>query len=165
MTQIIFLVLLCTLFPAVFYPLVAASKDNIQIELNGKYNSLKDGWHKSNALIRVVVFMSLAGFYVLLGEIAGGVVWGLVTAVAYGLLTLALFWVLFDRRLNRLRGKELNYVSQEPDAAYSDRFIVEVDRRTALNLNGAAWVVKLATLLITLVAFGGALHLLYSACS
>lgn len=148
-------IILPSLLVAWFYIDLAARKDNIQVEANGSLDNLKVSWHTVNAAIRVLVFGGYGVGYVLLGWLAGDLVLGLALAAAYEVLAAAGFWVWFDRRLNGYRGKELVYVSREPDAALSDRLIVFLADRTPLPEPGkTAPIVKLTCLGLALICFG-----------
>lgn len=98
----------------VYIPL-AVRRDATQIELNGSTNSLKKKFHLLGGLIRGTGFfvIGILAYYPI--PLAIG---------AYWLLTAATFWAWFDDGLNAERGKPKGYVSREPDAAYTDRFLV-----------------------------------------
>lgn len=149
---------------AYFYIDLAARKDNIQVQENGSLDTLKADWHLVNAAIRVLVFTALAIGYVLLGWLAGNIWLGLLLAASYEVVAAAAFWVWFDRKLNKARGKDLVYISREPDAAYTDRLIIFLADRTALpdeSITGP--LVKLCCLGLALISYGWLVRLMYLA--
>lgn len=112
------------LIPSFAYPLLAAIKDFIQIESNGKFDSLKERFHAVNVWIRVLVFVSIGlAVDVPIIILSGAYIKGAVAFVSYELLTACLFWNLFDERLNSLRNLPKGYVGQN---AWIDQYMIKI---------------------------------------
>lgn len=139
------LTLFVALVPVVVYPLLAAKKDYFQIEANGSWNSLKDSFHHINVWLRVLMFGSV-------GVLAFK---NLFLLAAYGLVSVAVFWVLFDRRLNKYRGLPLAYVGQTADL---DVTIRKWAARKEQEPEQVSARLKLICLLFSIIVFFAALY-------
>lgn len=80
-----------------------AKQDHRDILRDGGKNSLGRTWHRQSFLKIAALAFGMALPFAYLG-------WQVAAALL--LLEGAEFWVLFDRRLNSLRGKELDYVGK-----------------------------------------------------
>lgn len=119
---------------AVAYAWLAARKDAIQIEANAYLDSLKTSWHRVNVLIRLVVF----GIYSLALLVVGGLNWpSVLVALTYFLLAAAIFWLLFDYRLNTLRNLMPWYQGQN---AKADQYATKGNKLLALAATGIAYL-------------------------
>lgn len=138
-----------SLLLAVVYPLLAAQKDFIQIDANGSIDSLKADWHRINVWIRVAAFGCLA-------VAANTEHWWV--APAYFALSAAIFWLLFDYRLNILRGLEPGYVGNNSDA---DRLIKFIVMRFNYSLEEAGKRVKWAGLAVAFLLYIGSIYFVF----
>lgn len=104
-----------------FYPYVLAAKDAIQIEMNGRFDSLKKQWHRLNVVIRIMNFAPLQLLAVLPLALIEGMYWRAVFIyVALIILANAWHWFKFDQTLNQLRGLVDLYIGKNAD---SDLFL------------------------------------------
>lgn len=132
---------------AVVYPWLAAKKDAIQIEVNGSFDSLKAEWHKVNVWIRVAAF----GCIGVSGNTELGLQ-GLAVAFGYFSFAAAIFWLLFDYRLNTLRGLEPGYVGANADA---DALIKWLAMRLNYTMEEAGKRIKWAAFFVTSLMYLG----------
>jgi hypothetical protein len=110
------------LIAAIAYPWFAAEKDFFQIELNGKFDSLKAQWHKLNIEIRLIIFIPITALADKDDPLVG---------LAYLALVFAIHWLVFDYRLNTFRGLDPWYQGQN---AGSDKFATKLNKLLALGL-------------------------------
>lgn len=102
---------------SIYAPFILAKKDAIQIELNGSLDTLKKDWHRVNGLIRFLMFAPAALFAVLPAAIFGGRPFlAILLFISSLLMNIALHWILFDRELNRLRKKPVDYIGENADS-------------------------------------------------
>jgi hypothetical protein len=126
---------------ALAYPWLAAHKDAIQIEANGRLDTLKKEWHGINVRLRIWIFccIGLAANFGIPGFRATALF------VAYLLLVNAIHWLLFDYRLNTLRGLDPWYQGQN---AASDHYaskrnkLLAIGVSLALYLAAVYWVLR-----------------------
>jgi hypothetical protein len=126
---------------AIVYPWLAAKKDAMQIIANGSLDSLKADWHRVNVWIRITAFGCLG--------LAADVQHPLV-GLAYFILAAAIFWLLFDYRLNILRGLEPGYIGANADA---DRLIKWLAMRFNYTLEEAGRRIKWAAFGVSSVSY------------
>jgi hypothetical protein len=139
---------------ALSYPYLAAKKDAIQIEANGSFDSLKKVWHSVNVLIRVAAFGSLGiAADAPVSWLLGFQLQGAAVLLAYYLFSAAIFWLLFDYRLNTLRGLEPGYVGQNADA---DKLIMLVAQRLHYTMEEAGRLLKWASFSFTGLGYAAA---------
>lgn len=97
-------------------PVLMAEDDAIEIELNGSIDSLAKYWHKTSSVTRAIVIGSLGVASLLPAALMGGYWFESGSMLfAYGLLAIALHWVIFDLKLNRLRGLADDYNGKTAD--------------------------------------------------
>ena len=128
----------------VIYTLLAAKRDDVATDLNGSLDTLKNRFHALGAIIRVAVFG-------VVGIIAYYPIWPAI--FAYFVLAAAFFWCLFDRQLNIADGKPRQYVSRQPDAAMSDRFLVWLAARFGKEPEQVAGPFKMGLLGLSLAVY------------
>lgn len=105
-------------------PEYLAIKDYIQIEANGRLDSLKAEWHAVNLCIRFIMFVPLAMVAIfpafMVVKSFAGIVSSILVLLTSLALNAAIHWKLFDLHLNKLRGKDPAYIGQN---AKSDLFL------------------------------------------
>lgn len=99
---------------AIIFPGVFANQNAVQIDENGSLDSNKDYWHKMNVWIWVMcttplaimpmlpVFLVLKAMYFLAFS------W----MVIYAIWSRSVYWLLFDRRLNRVMNRPDDYLGE-----------------------------------------------------
>lgn len=102
---------------AFILPSFLAKDDAIEIELNGSLNTLGKKWHFNSATTRAIVFAALIITSLLPAVVMAGI-WfeSLLVALAYALVSVSWHWFVFDRKLNKLRGLDVEYVGENSEA-------------------------------------------------
>lgn len=96
-------------------PFLMAKDDAIEIELNGSFDSLQKRWHKVSVETRILIFGSLSTVSLMPAVVDGHIFEALALAFAFGLFSTALHWFVFDRKLNKLRGLDPDYVGKNAE--------------------------------------------------
>lgn len=127
------------------YPEVLAKKDAIQIEANGRLDTLKKEWHRLNVIIRLMNVLPLGLLSVLPLLMEGIYVNALAVYVSLACFQNAWHWYQFDKRLNQLRGLDGFYLGKN---AKSDLFMIKYPRAkpVALIVSGLAYICSVISL-------------------
>jgi hypothetical protein len=134
---------------AVAYPWLAAKKDAMQIIANNSLDSLKADWHRVNVWIRVTAF----GCMGVAADVQHLTFPYLALAFGYFCFAAGIFWLLFDYRLNTLRGLEPGYVGANADA---DALIKWLAMRFNYTMEEAGKRIKWAAFVVTSFMYFGA---------
>lgn len=135
---------------AYFLSGLMAKDDAIEIELNGRFDSLKDEWHQTSAKTRALIFGSLATLALLPVAIGGHWIAALLVAVTFAGFSLSIHWNRFDALLNKFRNLPKGYLGQN---AKLDIFLKVYDASQIVRL-------KKNSLIATGLAYSAAVALL-----
>lgn len=138
---------------AYFLAGLMAKDDAIEIELNGRFDSLKDEWHQISAKMRALIFGSLA----MLALLPVAALWfnALLVGLTFGGFSLSIHWNRFDALLNKFRNLPKDYLGEN---AKLDLFLKRYDasqivrlKKNSLFATGLAYLAAVALLIIKLI--------------
>lgn len=113
-----------------WYGSVEGKSDYRKIIKNADRDTLKEGWHKQNAIRRgVILAVGSLGLWWVLVLTMGANLWAL-PAVIW--VAVGLFGVKFTTQLNTCRKLNPWYVSYDARASYTDKFMVRMSAKLGM---------------------------------